>query len=221
MTILNLFPQEGAGDEDRLAELDLYSSDFQTAFRPGLARAINRSELAPPNAAGTDLYNDTFELLAQILVARGWRKAVVMGQPRLLNPDGKCQLALSSAEHVSDPDPRVSPKTRRKGPATQHSLDNDRPKSQLPLPLPEWVENDDELPQKLKEAPLWFVLYGRKPRSNFLQLGLGRPARMDVSDRVVEWSDLINMTGLEGVGDLSAFDLDDDGDIDVPVEPRD
>ena len=219
MTIVNLFPKDQLDDERRLAEFDLSSGDFHTAFRPGLSRAVNRSELAPPNAAGTDLYNDTFELLAQILVARGWRKVVVMGQPRVIHPDGKCQLALSSANDVADPDHRVSPKTRRKGPATQRSLDTDLPKSQVPLPLPEWVENDDELPPKLKEAPLWFVLYERE--GSFLQLALGRPAGMDDSNRVVDWSDTINIAPLDGIGDLSVFDLDGDGDIDVPVEPRD
>ena len=219
MTIVNLFPQQQPDDERRLAEFDLSSGDFHTAFRPGLSRAVNRSELAPPNAAGTDLYNDTFELLAQILVARGWRKTVVMGQPRVIHPDGKCQLALSSAQDVADPDHRVSPKTRRKGPATQRSLDTDLPKSQVPLPLPEWVENDGELPPKLKEAPLWFVLYERE--GTFLSLGLGRPAGIDDSGRVVEWSDTIDITPLDGVGDLSVFDSDGDGVIDVPVEPRD
>lgn len=219
MTIVNLFPQERPDDEGRLADFDLSSSDFHTAFRPGLSRAVNRSELAPPNAAGTDLYNDTFELLAQILVARGWRKTVVLGQPRVSHPDGKCQLALSSAKDVADPDHRVHPKTRRKGPATQRSLDSDQPKSQQPLPLPEWVENDDELPRNLKEAPLWFVLYERE--GGFLQLGLGRPAGMDDSNRVIDWSDIINIAALDGIGDLSVFDLDGDGDIDVPVEPRD
>lgn len=219
MTIVNLFPQDQPDDERRLAELDLSSSDFHTAFRPGLNRAINRSELAPPNAAGSDLYNDTFELLAQILVARGWRKTVVIGQPRVIHPDGKCQLALSSAKDVADPDHRVSPKTRRKGPATQLSLDTDVRKSQQPLPLAEWVENDDELPPKLKEAPLWFVLYERD--GGFLQLELGRPSGMDDSNRVVDWSDIIHIAALDGIGDLSIFDLDGDGGIDVPVEPRD
>lgn len=219
MTIVNLFPQQQPDDERRLAEFDLSPSDFHTAFRPGLSRAVNRSELAPPNAAGTDLYNDTFELLAQILVARGWRKTVVMGQPRVIHPDGKCQLALSSAQDVAGPDHRVSPKTRRKGPATQRSLDTGLLKSQVPLPLPEWVENDDELPPKLNEAPLWFVLYERE--GTFLSLGLGRPAGMDDSDRVVDWTDTIDITPLDGVGDLSVFDSDGDGGIDVPVEPRD
>jgi hypothetical protein len=44
---------------------------------------------------------------------------------------------------------------------------------------------------------------------------------MDDSDRVVEWSDTIDITPFDGVGDLSVFDSDGDGDIDVPVEPRD
>lgn len=217
MTIVNLFPQERSDDE-RLAELDLSSSDFHTAFRPGLSRAVTRSEFAPPNAAGTDLYNDTFELLAQILVARGWRKTVVIGQPRVIHPDGKCQLALSSATGVADPDHRVSPKTRRKGPATQRSLDTDVPKSRQPLPLPEWVEEDEELPPKLKEAPLWLLIYERV--DSFLRLGFGRPAGMDGSDRVVVWSTMIDIAALDGVGDLSVFDREGDGDIDVLVEPR-
>ncbi len=219
MTIVNLFPQDRPDHERRLADFDLSSSDFHTAFRPGLSRAVNRSKLAPPNAAGTDLYNDTFELLAQILVARGWRKTVAMGQPRVIHPHGKCQLALSSAHDVADPDQRVSPKTRRKGPATQRSLDADLPKAQLPLPLPEWVANDEDLPRNLKEAPLWFVLYERE--GSFLSLELGRPAGMDASDRVVEWSDIIDIAPLDGVGDLAVFGPDGEGDIDVPVEPRD
>ena len=72
MAIVNFFPQGKPDDEQRLAEFGLSSGDFHTAFAPGLGRAVNRSELAPPNASGTDLYNDTFELLAQVLVsARG------------------------------------------------------------------------------------------------------------------------------------------------------
>lgn len=219
MSIVNLFPKQQPNDELRLSEFGLSSSDFHTAFRPGLSRALGRSELAPPNAPGSDLYNDTFELLAQILVARGWRKTVVNGQPRLIHPDGKCQLALSSAQHVGDADRRVTPKTRRKGPATMDSLDAALPKSHIPLPLPEWVEHDAELPRTLKDAPFWFVLYERE--GSFLSLSLGRPAGMDSSGRVVDWTELIAITPLDGVGDLSVFGPDDDGDIDVPVEPRD
>ncbi len=219
MTIVNLFSKDQPDDERRLGELGLSSNDFHTAFRPGLTRAISRSELAPPNAAGTDLYNDTFELLAQILVARGWRKTVVLGQPRVTHPDGTCQLVLSSAKDVADPDRRVRPKTRRKGPATQLSLDTSRPKPQQPLPLAEWTETDTELPPKHKQAPLWFVLYERE--GSFLRLALGRPSGMDESDRVVDWGDIIYIAALDGIGDLSIFDLDSDGGIDVPVEPRD
>lgn len=158
-------------------------------------------------------------MLAQILVARGWRKTVLKGQPRVIHPEGVCQLALTSARDVADPDHRVRPKTRRKGPATRGSLDSASPNPQLPLPLPEWVENEGDLPPKLKEAPLWFVLYEK--HGAFLQLAIGRPAGMDESDRVVDWSDMIAISALDGIGDLTVFNVDDDGDIDVPVEPRD
>jgi hypothetical protein len=217
MAITQLFLPGSPDDEARLAEYGLSSADFHDAFRPGLSRAVDRTELAPANAAGTDLYNDSFEFLAQILVTRGWRKVVTMGQPRLVHPDGLIQLALSSAIDVADPDHRVKPKTRRKGPATQRSLDNEAPKGLQPLPLPEWVINDT-LPPKLNGAPLWLALYERQ--GNSLNLALGRPAEMNASGHVVAWSDAISIARLDGDDDFSVFNSTDDGGFDVPVEPR-
>lgn len=217
MAITQLFPHSSPDDELRLVEFGLTSEDFHVAFRPGLSRALNRTELAPPNAAGTDLYNDTFELLAQILVARGWRKVVITGQSRLIHPDGSLQLALSSAVGVADPDPRVKPKTRRKGPATQRSLDDDATKALQPLPLPEWMD-EDALPTKLKDAPFWFVLYERQ--GNSLDIALGRPAGMNNAHQVITWTDGINIARLNGDDDFAVFDGIDDGGINVPVEPR-
>ena len=43
MAVVQLFPQGKPGDEQRLAEFGLSSSDFHTAFSPGLSRAANRS----------------------------------------------------------------------------------------------------------------------------------------------------------------------------------
>lgn len=217
MAVTNLFPQSTPGGEGRLADFGLASTDFHTAFRPGLGRAINRSELAPPNAAGTDLYNDTFELLAQILVARKWRRVLVMGQPRLIHPDGKIQLALSSAHDVAGADHRVKPKTRRKGPATLRSLDQSGAETQPPLDLPEFAR-EESLPPALAGAPLWFVLYERQGRH--LSIALGRPAGVDASDSVVDWSDMIAITPLDGTGNLGVFNSGDDDGFDVPVEPR-
>ena len=220
MAVVQLFPQGKPGDEQRLAEFGLSSSDFHTAFSPGLSRAANRSKLAPLNAAGTDLYNDGFELLAQILVGRKWRHQPVMQQPRVIHPDGKLQLALSSAQGVGDSDHRVTPKTRHKGPATLLSLDRSVPSSQVPFDLPEFAQ-DEPLSPALAGAPFWFVLYQRE--GSRLALALGRPAGTDYSDRVVDWSDMIGIEPLDGAGDMSVFGSGDDGDhdIDVPVEPRD
>lgn len=217
MAVTNLFPQSTSDEERRLADFSLASTDFHTAFRPGLGRAIDRSTLAPPNAAGTDLYNDTFELLAQILVARKWRRVLVMGQPRLIHPEGKIQLALSSAHDVADVDHRVKPKTRHKGPATFRSLDQSGAETQPPLGLPEFA-HEESLPPVLAGAPMWFVLYERA--GSHLSIALGRPAGVDAADRVVDWSDMIAITPLEGTGDLGVFDFGNDDDFDVPVEPR-
>lgn len=217
MAITQLLPRSSPDDELRLAEFGLTSEDFHVAFRPGLSRALNRTELAPPNAAGSDLYNDTFELLANILVARGWRKVVIAGQSRLIHPDGLLQLALSSAVNVADPDHRVKPKTRRKGPATKRSLDVDAINALQPLPLREWMD-EDALPTKLKDAPFWFVLYERQGTS--LDIALGRPAGMNSADQVVTWTDEIKIARLNGDDDFAVFDGTDDGGFDVPVEPR-
>lgn len=217
MAVTNLFPQSTPDEELRLADFGLAPTDFHTAFRPGLGRAINRSKLAPPNAAGADLYNDTFELLARILVDRMWRRVLVMGQPRLIHPEGKVQLALSSAHDVADADHRVKPKTRHKGPATLRSLDQSGAETQSPLDLPEFAR-EESLPPALAGAPLWFVLYQRQDSQ--LSIALGRPAGVDASDRVVEWSNMIAITPLDGAGDLGVFGSGDDDGFDVPVEPR-
>ena len=90
----------------------------------------------------------------------------------------------------------------------------------MPFDLPEFAREEPLTPTRIG-APFWFVLYERD--RNHLRLALGRPAGMDASDRVVDWSDMIGIAPLDGVGDMSVFDSGDDGsnDIDVPVEPRD
>lgn len=211
-------PSSFPSDDKRLSAFGLSSSDFHSAFRSGLSRALARTRLAPPSAAGADLYHDTFEDLARILSERGWRRVLVIQQPRLVHPDGLIQLALASAVNVADPNPRLMPKTRSKGAATLRSLDHVVSATQIPFDLPELASFHDA-PEGLDEAPLWFVLYERV--GSGLRLSLGRPADVNSSSQVDQWSEEIPMSSLDDAGDLSIFDEgDDETDIEVPVAPR-
>lgn len=200
--------------EGRLAEFGLSTSLIHDAFHPGLSHARNRSSLATRAAAGNDVYQDSFEQLALRLVPLGWLPDEVNGQPRLVHPEGLMALTVASATGVANPNHRVHPRTRPKGPATIASLDSTSTGA-VPLDLEEF--RAIEVPEALG-APLWFLLYERTDRG--LNLSLARPAGRDKAGCIVSWSEKISIASLENDGDLSIFDAPDDGDFDVTVIPR-
>lgn len=210
-------PPAGDGDERRLNSFGLTTEVLHTALRPGLSRAANRTAMALPSSAGTDIYYDTMEQLALALADVGWKLVWVDRQPRLLHPSALVAFTLAAGTNVANPDRRKSPRTRKKGKATRNSLA--APQVEV-LPLfgePE-VEQDAVLVAAATQAPLWLLLHERTARG--LNLELSRPADMTEAGAVVAWDERILIGFLDLDGDLSIFDNPDDGDFDVPVAPR-
>lgn len=200
----------------RLGALDLKVSLLHDAFRAGLARSRNRSKLAAPNAAGSDVYHDSWELLAQMLNAQGWVPAVVEQQPRMLHPSGRLSLTIASAEHVADPDPRVQPRTNPKGLASRLSTPST---TQIPLPLEEFGPAPVQVDQG-SVGDLWFSLY--ECTGEGLNLSVARPSGFSRSGAIVQWAQEIPLPSLRHDDDLSAFGRSGAGDdiFDVDVSPR-
>ncbi|WP_312348672.1 hypothetical protein [Actinomyces sp.] len=212
----NLLPA-GEGDERRLNSFGLSTETFHTGLRPGLSRAANRTAMALPSSAGTDIYHDTMEQLALVLADAGWKLVWVDRQPRLLHPDALIAFTLASGTNVANADRRKAPRTRKKGKATRNSLPSSHVEV-LPLFDEPDVEQNATLVAAASLAPLWFLVYERTDRG--LNLEFSRPAEMTESGVVVAWEERILIGFLDLDGDLSMFDNPDNGDFDVPVAPR-
>ncbi len=197
-------PQRAHDPETRLKAFGLTTSIIHDSFKPGLSHARNRSSLATRSAAGSDIYQDSFEQLALRLTRLGWTRIEPQGQPRLLHPQSLIAVTVSSATRVANPDPRVRPRTGPKGPATGTALDR-KFTGLVPLDLEEFEEKEKV---GAATAPLWFILCERTDAG--LNLSLARPAGSNAGRCVVDWSEEIPIASLKNDDDLSMFE--DDGD---------
>jgi hypothetical protein len=205
--------------ESRLEQLGLSIALIHDALRPALDHARNRSALATKSARGSDLYQDSFENLALRLVPLGWHPQEVDGQPRLVHSDGRLALTVSSATNVASADPRLHPRTRKKGPATARAVG--APAHQSALDLPEFRFGDGAGGEGV-EAPLWFVLHELVDQG--LNIAVAKPSGLDSSGAVIMWEEQIPLPSLRDDEDFSVFPLDDGDEdaaaFDVPVTPR-
>lgn len=209
-------PAEPDG-ESRLNALGLSTELIHNALRPGLSRAANRTALALPSTPGTDIYHESMEQFHRLLADAGWRLVHVHHQPRLLHPSALLSFTLASGANVGNLDRRQSPRTRRKGKATRVSLASPRAEIPTLFEVPS-VEQDEALVAAAEAAPLWLMVHERTERG--LNLEFSRPAQMTDSGVVNDWHTRIPIPFLALDGDLSIFDAPDDGDFDVPVQPR-
>jgi hypothetical protein len=203
--------------DSRLDRLGLSVELIHDALRPALEHAQNRSALATKSARGSDLYQDSFENLAKRLVLGGWKVQDVDGQPRLVHFDARLSLTVSSAVNVASADPRLLPRTRKKGPATARSVTSPAPRSSLDIPEFQMLASAQN---EGSEAPLWFVLHELVDEG--LNISVARPAGLNSSGAVVKWEEQIPLPSLRTDEDFSVFD-DGDSDaaaFDVPVSPR-
>lgn len=220
MAIATALPY-GEDHERRLEAFGLSTELIHNGLRRGAARAANRSSYALKTAAGTDIYQDGMEDFTQLLTADGWRAAEVDGQPRLLHPAGALAFTISSGINVGSADLRQRPRTRRKGKATKGSLVP--PPPHLSLFEDETTIDSAELVSRASSAPFYFLLCERAPHGGGVHIELAQPAGMTEGGSINQWGDRIRVGFLPLEGDLSVFDLPDDGgsdEFDVPVEPR-
>lgn len=212
-----LVSSTASGDEARLRGFGLSTELVHDAFRPGLTRASNRTAKALGSTPGTDIYHDAMEKFHGLLAERNWWMAYVDRQPRLVHPAGLLSFTVASAVNVADPDPRRSPRTRRKGKATRDSLARSPTLSDSLFDVHELTQTAEDL-AKAEAAPLWFVLHERTDRG--LRLEFARPENMTEGGVVDRWKDRIIIAFLDLDGDLSGFDAPDGDSYDVLVEPR-
>jgi hypothetical protein len=218
--VMPINPASESNDEQRLIAFGLSTTVLHNALTPGAGRARGRSAFALSTTPGTDIYHDTMEQLAFLLVPHGWTPVNVGGQPRLLHPDAVLSFTLASATNVANADHRKSPRAHGKGTATRNALAASPAQEIALFELPE-TARDAKLVAAAEAAPFWMLLHERTPVG--LSLEFSRPSAMTLSGTVYEWADRIAVPHLDVDGDLSIFDADDnndddDGDFDVPVE---
>lgn len=202
----------------RLREFSLSAEVLVDAVRRGAQRGACRSALALPSAAGTDLYHDTMEDLAQALTRRGWARITVASQPRLEHPDGLLAITVSSARGAGVPASR--PRTHRKGPATQNYL------ARVPAQdaLFDLDDPADAPPRgTVPEADLWFLLLDRY--DGYVTAELSRPSEVNAAGQVVGWSERVLLPSVRTDGEVAdpwadAADPPDDPYV-VAVDLRD
>ncbi|MGV8857475.1 hypothetical protein [Rhodoglobus sp.] len=156
------------------------------------------------------------EEFALMLTPLGWQRVDVGGQPRLLHPEGLISFTLASAKNVAHPDPRISPRTQKKGTATRNALSVQPHQVFSLFDLPKSEENSANV-DAAEVAPFWMLLHERTATG--LDLLFARPRDMTPSGIVTGFSDRITVEPLHLDGDLSVFDNpDSDEDFDVSVE---
>ena len=205
-------------NKNSLGQFGLSEDILQSCAQYAWDKARRRTALASPSASGTDLYQEMTEQLAIVLSAQGWRKDVVHGQQRIVHPDGLIGIAVSSATNVASDDPKKQPRTRsKKGLSTLEDLDSSVMPGQDTFDLEEF-RLQDAANEKLKNAPLWFLLH--EEREDFFYLSLARPAAADKQGYIIGFSYEIHIKPLSADQDLDLFrEEDGDGDIDFEV-PR-
>lgn len=209
--------QMSPDSEGRLAGFGLSTDLIHTAFKPGLTRASNRTSLALPNTAGTDVYHDSMEQFNYLLSNEGWRLVFVRRQPRLLHPDQIISFTVSSGTNVANPNPKIVPRTGQKGVATRSSLAEPTSQTAVLFDIHD-AAYEEELIAAAEDAPFWMLVY---ERTNYgLNIELSQPTGMTESGTVNAWDDRIIVAPLETHGDLSVFVQPDDDYIDVSIEPR-
>lgn len=209
--------RQSQDSENRLASFGLSTDLIHTALKPGLTRASNRTSLALPNSAGTDVYHDSMEQFHYLLSNDGWRVVSVRRQPRLLHPEQLIAFTVSSGKNVANPNRKIMPRTGPKGVATRSSLSEPRSQTGALFDLFDDAY-DEELAAAAEDAPFWMLVYERT--SYGLNLELSQPTGMTESGTINEWADRIIIDPLETLGDLSVFVQPDDDFIDVSIEPR-
>jgi hypothetical protein len=202
------------GQPARLADLGLSVEVLHRAVRAGIDARATRTELAPRNAAGTDLYSFTVEELRLLLVPSGWIADFAGGQERTVSPDGLTSIIFSTGVgDVGDPGPEATPRTAyAKGPLMRDAVTQNLGFVQ------------EEIPLGLREAPdpgarrlCWVLLVKVEPGRARLELSVPDGMRDGV---VVSWAERIPLPPLP-LGDTVEPDDDlDDLDLDVPVVPR-
>lgn len=206
-----------------LAELGLSVEVLHAALRPGLRRALGRTDAANPGAPANDIYQDGSEQLRQLLMRSGWDIVKMPeNQIRVVHPEGRLAIIVASADHVGViGDPKRIPITRPKGPATIGSLPDAKQAHQeemFDIPgLPIAQRSVEEL---VRQAPLWMLLHELIGTTLNLELSEARGYRED--GRVHKWGVRIPLPSLTADDDTFPFNDasgDDDG-IDVPVIPR-
>ena len=200
--------QRAVDPNQRLAEWGLTGGMLQDALRPGLEHAMRVRSTSLASSPGTYMFHEGMEALGAMLQSAGWRVIKVGGQDRIVHPEGKIAIVVSSATNLSSELPRLAPVTRPKGPATRNSLDGRR------MPEPLFGDIDDSP----NEAPLWFLLHERTPTGAYVELS--RPLRTSVRGAVNEWSERIRLGFMDLIGDLSIFEVPESNDFEFTVEPK-
>lgn len=206
-----------------LARLDLSVEVIHAALQSGFKRALNRTGAANPGAQSTDIYQDGSEQLRRLLMRSGWEMVrMPENQIRVVHPQGRLAIVVASADHVGVVgDPKRTPITRPKGPATTGSLPDTKSATQEDmLDIPGLPTEQRSVAELAQQAPLWMLLHELIGTTLNLELSEALGCRED--GRVDKWGERIQVPPLTADDDTSSFDEsngDDDG-IEVPVTPR-
>lgn len=221
MSVLSFLPSNvPASPDEQLAEFNLSVELLHQVFRPGLSRALMRTQLAPSGAPQFDLYLDGSEQLRLNLSRLGWSTIRVDGQERTVAPDGSIAIVIASADRVGIlGSPHLKPITRQpKGPATQKALIH--PTGSHAQEILNLGEEFDiaEPNSNLAAAPLWMLLHELTPQGLNLELSQPRGSRKD--GRIDQWGPRIVVPAISISDDFEPFDTGEDDSFDIPVIAR-
>lgn len=210
-------PESPLTVDEALAMVDLTVPDVHNACRPSLQQAKNRSSFAPPNAAGNDFHDGTVEGLGLILGRLNWRRgSAPETSHRLIGPDGRVHLSLSSATGLEDGRPKAHVRTNnKKGAGVRITIDS-RVRYQ-PLELEEFAV-DMSLPSDVRHLYLLHEITDMG-----VKLAIARPAHMtgEAGEKgfIDDWTWLKHIPFLGIEDDLSMFESPDAGP-EFPVDVR-
>lgn len=199
------------GEPDRLGDLGLSVELLHRAVRAGVQARGTRTDLAPRNAAGTDLVSHTVEELRLLLEPARWTADWAGGQERTVSADGSTSVIVSTGAGAVGDLRGVARTAHPKGPLMRDAV----------------TENlgfvQEEIPLGLFEAPepgaprlCWVLLVKVEPGQALLELSVPNGMREGVVD---SWAERIPLPPLP-LGDPLDPGAAAAVDVDVPVDPR-
>ncbi|MBU8976899.1 hypothetical protein JI752_012165 [Lysobacter sp. MMG2] len=216
-----LAPQHVFVDADRI-EIELQRGfalgiqdlrDVAARIYQGFVRV---SALHPKGFNGTNAWAEGTAQLRATLIPKGWVPEDPAGQPRIVAPNGKLSITVSSG-NADTGVPNRNPQTRNdKGSQTATSVQFNARQGLL---FPMQSADRAPVPTGVGQA-LWLFLYYIDLEAGHMRVELSRPTGMSDADKINDWSVRYILPPMPLFPEVQGNASDELPDIDFDVIPK-